>query len=137
MVSLSFEKPGLIFFEPTNQATLRMSSSDRAEASGFMIALLRLPDLKSSSCLRMYSGCCCASLGLAGIAELPSALWQEAQLWLLAGVALKIVSPLAGSGLAGLAAAGAAGAACSSAAKLALLPARTRAASRILANNFI
>jgi len=27
----------------------------------------------------MYSGCCCASFGLLAIAELPSALWQEAQ----------------------------------------------------------
>ena len=39
-----------------------------AAASGLMIGLLRLPDLKSCSCLRMYSGCCCASLGLAGVA---------------------------------------------------------------------
>jgi hypothetical protein len=81
--------------------------SDSAEASGFMMALLRLPDLKSCSCLRMYSGCCCASLGFAAMAELPSALWHEAQLWLLAGVALNNVSPLAGSGLAALAGAAA------------------------------
>ena len=58
------------------------------------------------------------------MAELPSALWQEAQLWLLAGVALKIVSPLAGSGLAGLAAPRGRLGSGSSAAKLALAAAR-------------
>src|SRR5689334_8804329 len=106
---------------------LRMSSSLSAEAKGFMIALLRLPDLKSCSCLRMYSGCCWASLGLAATEELPSALWQEAQLWLLFGVALKIASPFATSGFA----AGAAGApARPSAARLALTLTKAAAASR-------
>ena len=33
------------------------------------------------------------------MAELPSAPWQEAQHWLLAGVALKMASPLAEVGL--------------------------------------
>ena len=44
-----------------------------------MIGLLRLPDLKSCNCLTRYSGCCWASLGLAGMPELPSAPWQAAQ----------------------------------------------------------
>src|SRR5688500_14585405 len=114
---------------------LRMSSSDSLAARGCMIGLLRLPDLKSCSCLRMYSGCCCASFGFAAMAELPSALWQEAQAW---AAELNTASPLAGSGLAGLAAAGAAVAAAgASAARLALAATPMRAASRKLANNFI
>jgi hypothetical protein len=53
-----------------------------------MTALLRLPDLNSCSCLTMYFGCCCASLGKVGVVELPSAPWQAAQ-------TAKLASPLA------------------------------------------
>src|SRR5438094_1000856 len=74
-----------------------MSSSESAEAKPCMTALLRLPDLKSCSCLTRYSGCCCASLGLAGVPELPSAAWQ------LAHTAAKLAPPLTRSGLAALA----------------------------------
>ena len=44
-----------------------MSSSVSAAAKPCMIGLLRLPALNSCSCLTRYSGCCCASLGLAGM----------------------------------------------------------------------
>ena len=56
-----------------------MSSSLSGAAKPCMIGLARLPDLNSFSCLTRYSGCCCASLGLAGMMELPSAPWHAAQ----------------------------------------------------------
>src|SRR5574343_171147 len=73
---------------------LRMSSSLSAATMPLMMALARLPDLNSCSCLTRYSGCCWASLGLTGVVELPSAAWQEAH------TAPKEASPLARSGLA-------------------------------------
>src|SRR4029453_17548453 len=53
-----------------------MSVSDSVLAKPFMIGLLRLPDLNSSSCLARYSGCCPAMIGLAGLPREPSAVWQ-------------------------------------------------------------
>src|SRR3990167_3308139 len=71
-----------------------MSSSDRLPAKPFMIALSRLPDLNSLSCLTRYSGCCWARLGLTGGVELPSAAWQATHTW------PNKAAPLARSGLA-------------------------------------
>ena len=53
----------------------------------------RLPALKACNWEMMYSGCCCASLGLAGVGEFPSAPWQATQ------TAAKLASPLARSAL--------------------------------------
>jgi hypothetical protein len=44
-----------------------------------MMALLRLPDLNSCSCLTRYSGCWPAMIGLAGLPREPSKLWQAPQ----------------------------------------------------------
>src|SRR3990167_2460332 len=71
-----------------------MSSSDRLPAKPFMIALSRLPDLNSLSCLTRYSGCCWARLGLAGVVEVPSAAWQATHTW------PNKAAPLARAGLA-------------------------------------
>src|SRR6478735_3427363 len=76
---------------------LRMSASLSWAANPCMTGFLRLPALNSSSCLTMYSGCCCASLGLAGTPELPPAPWQATQ------TAVNLASPCARSGLAGCA----------------------------------
>src|SRR5205085_8858228 len=122
--SLSLEKPDLAFLEAMNHEILRMSSSDSVCAKGLMMAFLRLPVLNSTNCFCKYSGCCCASLGLAAMAELPSALWHDAHAF-----SVKSASPLTRSGLA-LAATAAAGLAGSPAAKLTLAVAPKRAASR-------
>src|SRR6478609_3245433 len=108
--SLSLAKPALAFLEVTQAAMFFMSASLNWAAMGCMIGLARLPDLNSCSCLTRYSGCCCASLGLAGVPELPSAAWQAAQ------TAVNLASPAARSGLATAGAAGAAAAPCSPAA---------------------
>ena len=66
----------IAFWLASQKAMLTMSSSDKAEAKPFMIAFSRLPDLYSCNCLTRYSGCCCDSFGLTGMAELPSAPWH-------------------------------------------------------------
>src|SRR6185369_2821000 len=102
--SLSLAKPGLAFCDVTQYAMFFMSASDKVAAKPCMIGLARLPALNSCNCLIRYSGCCWASLGLAGIAEFPSALWQAAH------TAVNLAWPWTRSGLAATgAAAGAAG----------------------------
>src|SRR6478735_7592817 len=108
-----------------------MSASDNAEAKPFMMGLARLSDLNSCSCLSRYSGCCWASLGLAGVPELPSAPWQAAH------TAANLVLPWLRSGLAAAAAGAAGGGAFSSLAKEDNAgTARTAAISRV-ASDFI
>src|SRR6478609_3500876 len=108
-----------------------MSASDSCEANACITALARLPFLNSCNCLTRYSGCCWASLGLAGVPELPSAPWQAAH------TAVNLALPWLRSGLAGAAAGAAGGAAFSSLAKEDNAgTARTAAISRI-ASGFI
>ena len=52
-----------------------------AEAMPFMIALSRLPDLNSVSCLTRYSGCWPWMIGLAAEPREPSAVWQALHTW--------------------------------------------------------
>src|SRR3954462_9940814 len=70
-----------------------MSCSVSWAAKPCMIGFWRLPPLNSCSCLTMYSGCCCASLGLAGVPELPPTPWQATH------TEENLVSPAARSGL--------------------------------------
>src|SRR6185369_13314879 len=130
--SLSLANPGLAFCDVTQYAMFFMSASDKIEAKPCMIGLARLPALNSCNCLIRYSGCCCASLGLAGMAELPSALWQAAH------TAVNLAWPWARSGLAAAdAAAGAASVGFSSAAKTDAAGIARQAAVMRQASNFI
>src|SRR6218665_100899 len=74
--SLSLAKPALAGWVVSQQAMLRMSSSDRALTKPCITALRRLPDLNSCNCLSRYSGCCCDSLGSVTAAGVPGAPWR-------------------------------------------------------------
>src|SRR6185369_7531168 len=130
--SLSLANPGLAFCDVTQYAMFFMSASDKVAAKPCMIGLARLPALNSWNCLIRYSGCCWASLGLAGMAELPSALWHAAH------TAVNLACPCARSGLAAAgAAAGAVSAGFSSAAKTDAAGIARQAAVIKQASNFI
>src|SRR3954452_10552722 len=91
-----------------------MSCSLSCDAKPCMMGFGRLPPLNSCSCLKMYSGCCCASLGFAGVPELPPTPWQAthteenfASPAARSGVLAAVATPSAfGAGAAGVAAAG-------------------------------
>src|SRR5688572_8107110 len=56
-----------------------MSCSVSGSTMGFMIGLLRLPDLNISSCSRRYTAFCPARLGHSGLTLLPLGPWQAVQ----------------------------------------------------------
>jgi hypothetical protein len=67
------------YFENKAQMMRRNAAASDSPFGDGMTGLARLPALNSANCLARYSGCCCANLGLEGMAELPSAPWHAAQ----------------------------------------------------------
>src|SRR5574340_327907 len=80
-----------------------MSCGLRLATMPDMMAFWRAPDLNSVSCLLMYSAFRPASLGLVGMALLPSTEWQPAHTWLTM-LSAALGSPLLAGVAAGVAA---------------------------------